>query len=310
MKILQKATLAAAIAAVPFLSANAMQPMDDAFLSDVTGQAGVTIETSVNGEDAITIGSITYTDTDAGGNLVIQGDIRGTGNGIAISGGSWDDATGTFTEGGSYQRQTIDIDGHGNLITETTAIDAFGGAVKAEGTARRIEVGEVLLRADGQNTGGAQLASNLEMVQISGASSAHILNLSQTNSLADYQGEAHAIGANLSNIDADAKIAIVTKGESRIANLSVDALDGAVGIRDLSYGSGADGTGMIESTQVIWAINGDASVAGSKAGIYIQGSDSVGTLKIGALELGQNSIGSIAITNLKQSGSITRIYGH
>lgn len=317
MKTLQKATLAAAIAAAPFFATNALEALDDSVLSEMTGQAGVTIETQVAGENATTIGSITYTDTNSGaageiggGSLVIQG-ANGTGNGISVSGGTWDGAN--FTYGGSYERQTIDIDEYGNLITNTEAISEFGGTTIAS-TAKEIKVGEVLLRGDGQTTGGATLASNLTMVQQSGNSSAHILNLTngsdQAEAISNYQSSGNAISANLGNISSDANIAIVTKGSSRIANLSVDALDGAVGVRNMSYGGGADGTQLMESTQVIWAVNGDASVAGSKAGIYIQGSDSTGTLNIGSLELGGQGIGSIQISNLSQSGSIQRIYGH
>lgn len=314
MKILQKATLAAAIAAAPFLAANAMQPLTDDVLSEMTGQAGVTIETSVAGQNATTIGSITYTDTDGvatatGGSLVIQG-ANGTGNGISVSGGTWDQATETFTYGNSFSRQTVDIDDNGNLITETFAIDGFGGGVIAE-TAQQIKVGEVLLRADGQASGGALLASNLEMVQLSGTSSAHILNLTgaatQADAIDNYENSAYAIGANLTNISSDANIAIVTKGSSRIANLNVDALDGAVGVRNMSYGGGANGDQLMESTQVIWAVQGQAAGVN---GIYIQGSDSVGTLKIGELHLGGSNIGSVQISNIAQSGSITHIYGH
>lgn len=319
MKTLQKTTLAMAIAAAPFFATHALEALDDDFLSNMTGQAGVTIETSLSGQDATTIGSITYTDTNTGatgeiggGSLAIQG-VGGTGNGISVSGGTWDQASGTFTYGGSFDRQTIDIDENGNLITQTQAISDFGGGVVAS-TAKEIKVGEVLLRADGQTTGGAQLASNLTLIQQSGNSQAHILNLTggadQAESISNYEGSAHAINANLTNVSGDAKIAIVTKGSSRIAKLDVDALDGAVGIRNLSYGGGADGSQLMESTQVIWAVNGDASVAGSKAGIYIQGSDSTGTLTIGELQLGQNNIGSIQISNITQSGSIQRIYGH
>ena len=319
MKTLQKTTLAMAIAAAPFFANADLVSLDDATMSATTGQAGVTIETSLAGQDATTIGSITYTDTNTGaageiggGSLVIQG-VNG-GKGISVSGGTWDEASKTFTYGGSHNRQTIDIDENGNLITQTQAISDFGGSVVTS-TAKEIKVGEVLLRAAGQDTGGAQLAANLTMVQQSGNSQAHILNLTgaadQATAISNYEGSAHAIGgADLTNISADAKIAIVTKSSSRIANLEVDALDGAVGVRNMSYGGGVNGDQLMESTQVIWAVNGDASTAGSKAGIYIQGSDSTGTLNIGELQLGQNNIGSIQISQISQSGNIQRIYGH
>src|SRR5690554_4000406 len=80
MKLFQKTALAVAIAAVPFLSVNAMEALDDAALSEMTGQAGVTIETQVDAT-GITIGSIQYTDTAdttnpddiGGGSLLIDG---------------------------------------------------------------------------------------------------------------------------------------------------------------------------------------------------------------------------------------------
>src|SRR5690554_6119506 len=126
MKLFQKTALAVAIAAVPFLSVNAMEALDDAALSEMTGQAGVTIETQVDAT-GITIGSIEYTDTVdstnsndiSGGSLLIDGDVDGFGNGIRIRG--WDTATDTAV--GSVSKRTIDINSSGDLITETVQLD-------------------------------------------------------------------------------------------------------------------------------------------------------------------------------------------
>ncbi|WP_420591059.1 DUF6160 family protein [Bacterioplanoides sp.] len=60
MKFLQKATLAAAIAAASF-AAQALQPIGDSELGGVTGQAGVTIEIDMDAA-GITIGEVAYTD--------------------------------------------------------------------------------------------------------------------------------------------------------------------------------------------------------------------------------------------------------
>ena len=315
MKLFQKSALAVAIAAVPFLSVNAMEALDDAALSEMTGQAGVTIETQVDAT-GITIGSVEYTDTLAtgetdgtggvvgGGSLLIDGNVDGSNNGIRIRG--WDTTTGTAV--GSVSKQTIDINSSGDLITETVQIDGFGGADIATNS-QRIEVGAVnLVNAD--RDAKVSLVSNLDMVITSGSSSAHILNTQGANATRDLS--AYDIGATAGTVDAsaaDGNVAIITRSESRIDDLSVDALDGAIGISGLRYGGGANGTDLMESTQVIWANGGDASI-NADAGVFIQGSDSVGTLVIDSVSIGQGTIGSVKIANISQTGSTMRIYGH
>ena len=329
MKLFQKSALAVAIAAVPFLSVNAMEALDDAALSEMTGQAGVTIETTVDGTQGITIGSIEYTDTAdstnpndiGGGSLVINGVNPGDA-GVTLQGQVWNGTD--WVDGNSTTAQTIDIDEYGNLITETKAVDGFRVVTDANGDdmnvgAQKISVGQVLLRSAAQQTagtGGAQLVSGLEMTMESGDSSAHILNLSgtqadRTDAIDNYttaHGTSATIDKGLAGADAtEASLAIVSKGKSRISNLNVNALDGAIGITGLSYGGGANGDELMDSTQVIWAKGGAAADGG---GVYIQGSDSVGTLKIESIAIGGTSIGSVAIRNINQAGSVTRIYGH
>lgn len=62
MMTLKKLALAAAVMTVPFMAQAQMQSLDDAALADVTGQAGI----SIAGNFDATIGSIVYTDTEAG----------------------------------------------------------------------------------------------------------------------------------------------------------------------------------------------------------------------------------------------------
>jgi hypothetical protein len=62
MMTLKKLALAAAIMAVPFMAQADLKALDDADLADVTGQAGI----SIAGNFDATIGSIVYTDTEAG----------------------------------------------------------------------------------------------------------------------------------------------------------------------------------------------------------------------------------------------------
>lgn len=353
MKLFQKSALAVAIAAVPFLSVNAMEALDDAALSEMTGQAGVTIETTVDGDKGITIGSILYTDTVGGdiggGSVMIRGidttdgaGVTTTSAGITLQGQVWNSSTNDWDNGNSTTAQTIDIDVNGNLITETKAVggqkdyynDPLDNAsgVAYSTTAQKISVGQVLLQSSIQagTANGAQLVSNLEMTMESGDSKAHIVNLSggdasgytgshvitgATTGLARALNAENAYGAGSGKLKQSdgssdvkaASMAIVTNSKSRIVSLKVDALDGAIGIRNMSYGGGTDGTELMESTQVIWAVGGTVAEGG---GVYIQGSESTGTLTIGELHIANNNIGRIQISDINQAGSVTRIYGH
>ncbi len=69
MKIKQL-VLASAVLAAPFLAHADMKSMDDAALSGITGQDGISISGTFNAS----IGSVTYKDADTnGGSLVLQG---------------------------------------------------------------------------------------------------------------------------------------------------------------------------------------------------------------------------------------------
>lgn len=70
MKKIKQLVLASAVLATPFLAHADMQSMDDAALSGVTGQDGISIAGTFNAQ----IGAVTYTDADTnGGSLVLQG---------------------------------------------------------------------------------------------------------------------------------------------------------------------------------------------------------------------------------------------
>ena len=68
MKGFKKLALVAAIAA-PMTSVHALEALDDSVLSDMTGQSGVTIDL----ETKVSIGSVTWLDTDQGGSVSMRG---------------------------------------------------------------------------------------------------------------------------------------------------------------------------------------------------------------------------------------------
>ena len=80
MKFLKKASLAASIAAVSFAANAELVAMDEATMSAATGQAGIDLNITLEGANAISVGEILYTDTDAtdGGSLSLSNITVGT----------------------------------------------------------------------------------------------------------------------------------------------------------------------------------------------------------------------------------------
>lgn len=68
--------------------------------------------------------------------------------------------------------------------------------------------------------------------------------------------------------------------------------------------------GAIALNQVIWAVGGDASEAGSKAGVYIQLGAMDMNIGVESIAIGGSSIGSLAVNGLELGGMTQRIYGH
>ena len=68
--------------------------------------------------------------------------------------------------------------------------------------------------------------------------------------------------------------------------------------------------GMFSVDQTIWAVGGDASQAGSDAGVYIQMGAMNLDIGVAGIAIGGNSIGSVQIKGLEMAGLTQRIYGH
>ena len=123
MKGFQKLTLAAAIAAAPFTQA--MEAMDDALLSEMTGQAGITIDVDLQ----MSIDAIKYVDSDGNSQLVSAATGQYDAAGVLKNAPGFDGTAG------------FDSTGTGTAETEADAVYAAGaqGAI----TMRGLQVGSI-----------------------------------------------------------------------------------------------------------------------------------------------------------------------
>lgn len=114
MKFLKKASLAASIAAVSFAANAELVAMDEMAMAAATGQAGIDLDITLTGTNAISIGEVLYTDTvdgatAGGGSLAITGISLGSADGSAIT---------LFN--------AIDIDENGAIIMDGSATSLTG----------------------------------------------------------------------------------------------------------------------------------------------------------------------------------------
>lgn len=114
MKFLKKASLAASIAAVSFAANAELVAMDESALAAATGQAGIDIDINLGSDaDAISIGSVTWTDTADGTGSDVSG------GGVAISTITLGSATGDEV----VLTNVIDVNADGEIIIQTGGVD-------------------------------------------------------------------------------------------------------------------------------------------------------------------------------------------
>lgn len=313
MKFLQKATLAAAIAAAPF-AAQSLEALDDATLAATTGQAGVTIEIDIEGA-GVTVGEIEYTDTQAGSD----------------------------TDGGSVLLQNININNVAGL-TQEIDVDATGDLKITQSgvSGMTVSLGDVAGTADntysavalkGAN-GTAEVVDSLAMNLDLGSSTITIHNMANGDTLGTAAGVTGTHASDTSSIaiqmassikinDLDAQLFGYTEAQAEAKVRSEDGLaasdplsaaqqakvaaladGGAVTITNLSFDNNGNAATM---NQTIWAA-GD--------GVYIQMGAIEGDLAIGSIGIGNDaagqplSIGSLAVRDINLSGLTQKISGH
>ncbi len=101
---------------------------------------------------------------------------------------------------------------------------------------------------------------------------------------------------------------VIDAGAETTALTNKIATGSAVQIEGVTVEAAAGGA--IALNQVIWAVGGDASLEGSKAGVYIQMGAMDMNIGVDAIKIGGSSIGSVAVNGLELAGLTQRIYGH
>ena len=138
---------------------------------------------------------------------------------------------------------------------------------------------------------------------------------------ADGYALAVAADAGVGTTNADAYVAangatVDTDGDGVFDAATATALTNqvatgsAVQISGVSVTDSAAANGMFSVNQTIWAVGGDASEAGSTAGVYIQMGAMNLDVNVAGIGIGGHSIGSVAINGLELNGMTQRIYGH
>ena len=311
MKTFQKIALVSAIAAAPFAAQADLTPMTDSLMGDTTGQAGVTIDMTIEGA-GITVGSVVYTDE---GSLGI--------NGISITGTN---AAGDANQAMSLS-QTVDVLANGDLQL----------VVSPQGGEQYLNIGldSVTLMANAATdanyaANASELVNNLDMtVKLTGNSTTTIHNVDvSSQTLGDFS----VTGAAATST---AGLVISQNASFQIENLDVGLFGYTADQADVladtaAYGGNGDGSldaaetgtaaviadraaisitglklnnngGAINLNQKIWADSTGVSIqiAGFDADLSIQG-----------ITIGGASIGSLAVNDISMAGITQKIYGH
>ncbi len=275
MKTFQKIALVSAIAAAPFAAQAELVSMDDALMGNTTGQAGVTIE--INIEDEITIGSVTYTDTEG---------AAGTNGSVVLE----RIAIGNVTD----LKQTIDVNGDGDLIMGMSAVDnvTVGMGVDLTDIAGTMNKSAVMLQ--GSDDSQAELVNNLSLQVDLGASTTTIHNLaggSGTGTLADanVQGS-HSTDLSAMAIQMTQKVRLDSLEVGLFGYTSAQATGGVATAAAAEYKAGFDQLVLdgVDTTDYVAAnaadANGDGEIAGAEVAVYTAGVASGAAIKISGVE--------------------------
>lgn len=278
---MKKSALWFVITGLPLTAFAELQSLDEATMSNVTGQSGVTIEL----ETEIDIGAITYTDE---GSLSV--------NDVHIGGANRLDL---FQEGADAANGGTPF-----IVNATTLLDELKIEfdITAEGEAQiKILPTNFAAPVDFRVTTGAW-----ELQDSDGNATVTLLD----NFAMD--GFFTQMWMNIGQDDTLGKERLNLKVLVGIDDLDFDMPFIGVGIRDMRITGAAydDAPNLISANASIEAniYNGERATGGDALAIDLVSFDA--DVIVGGIELGGTSIGAMKIDNLSISNSTMRIYGH
>jgi hypothetical protein len=275
MKFLKKASLAASIAAVSFAANAELVAMDEMAMAATTGQAGVDIDITLQGTEAISIGGILYRDTDTDGGVLVDGVTLGAADGgeVVLTNAIDINADGSIQIVGNTEAQSLVL-GIGSVDTVTSAYTT--GA------------------ADGVNIMGA---STIYMNVIGGTTTIR-------DQADDADTEFNEAGTVISMSGGSVEVTSVD-GQST----DVSLLNNAISLGGLKvYGNGGEGTGISTNADILF---NDSGV--TITNVDLAGTIEIQQLGLGAntgtAENPNNVIGSLAISDIALNGAKITISG-
>ena len=274
MKFLKKASLAASIAAVSFAANAELVAMDEMSMAAATGQAGIDLDISLTGANAISIGSILYRDTDTDGGVLIDGVTIGSATG------------GTVT---LYNQ--IDIEENGDIVIG--GINPDTGVANVQDLVMSIgDISTVGATYDGVTMNADDTALLGMGANLVGASTIYMTLTSGTTTIGQDDTDTTIVMSGGS-------VEITSNGTDQ--NTDVTLLNNAIGLKGLQVYR-TDGVGSGIST--------DATLVFNDNGISITNVNLAGTISVSSVELGGSSIGSLAISDIALNGAAITISGH
>jgi len=274
---LNKKSLIALSLTVSTVAMAEMQPIDDAKLSEITGQAGITVELESN----INIGEVRYTDTNSG-----------TANEIG---------------GGSLSAQTVSIGGANK--TSFFGLNSWG--VTATDKLDNIKIimdiasdGDLIINMGPAATFGViDFQVGIDKVELQGLSASTTL-LSNFNLVG-------LIGAASLIIDTeDSAINVVSS--IAIDDLDVDVDFLSLGLKDIQVTGTSFNPRAPQQLRAFFELDFKvySTANARREALAIDFNNIEVDVRVGAIELGGNSIGSVFVDDLVISQTHMELYGH
>lgn len=259
MKFLKKASLAASIAAVSFAANAELVAMDEMSMAAATGQAGIDLDISLTGTDAITIGEILYTDTadndGDGGQLAITGVQVGVAN--AANG---DAQTITLLN-------KIDIKEDGSIVIDGSATNVSGLQFSVANVETRTAAG----------VSAANLASNVSLT----------MNVIGSTTTIAQSGTDTTITMSGGSVD-------ITDGSATLLNGAI----GISGLQAYNMVDDGTGTGTLVrtglSTDATLTFNGNGI---GISDLDLAGTIDIANVTVGGSSIGSLAISDLALNN-------------